>query len=299
MKRIILIVGLGVFLSIKLFAQCNCTIQDVINDLNAPHEGGTFVGVPEDHSWSTRPNIKDLNDLLTPVHTEITAWGQVYIANSEQPVLNARVAIKNIRLWILKEGIWSVVQDSQAINGAYYVSDFAVDGDGGLTDPYANKQYPKDAGISVRPIATNNFHFWPEARGKIVPEGVEAILVTASFKLIRDRDLTQADYDNNGMDDLQQASFQANVGADLWLPQKSWKWMPEQDTCLFEGYPISKRQNGCAGNIGMGQGTARYVTTEWSARFALYARGGEHLSILQNNTPPIKGLFCGNRRSKD
>jgi hypothetical protein len=289
------------FLSISssVWAQCNCTVQDIIDDLNEPHEGGTFVGVPEDYSWSSSPNTKDLNDLLTPVHTRITAWGQVYIANAEQPVLNARVAIKDISLWILKEGKWQVVQNSGAINGAYFVSDFGVNGDGGLSNPSANKQYPSDAGISVRPIVTNNFHFWPETRGTIEPSAIEAILVAASFKLVRDEDIDQTDLDNNGVDDLQQAKFQANIGADLWLPDKGWKWIPDKDTCLFEGYPIAKRQNGCAGNIGMGQGTARFVTTEWTARFAMYAMGNTHLSILNNYPPPIEGFDCGNRKANN
>jgi hypothetical protein len=268
---------------------------NVLDDMKDPHEAGCFLGVPAHYPWALKPNLKPLDSLLTKVHTEMTAWGQVYLADADQPVLNARVAIRNIRTWILIDEEWLEMQGALPINGAYFVSDFRVNGPGG-TAGELHKQELDDGAVSVRPIASNNFHFWPANRATFDPAKVSAILTAAEFRLVRDRKLSAADHDGNGVDDLEQAKFQANIGGDLWLPGKSWKWMPGDDGCVFKGVKIAKRQNGCAGNIGMGQGTARYVTAEWTPRYGFYAFKGKAEDVLASVPPPLDGYTARTRK---
>ncbi|MGF1661490.1 MAG: hypothetical protein ACFCVG_03300 [Kineosporiaceae bacterium] len=173
----------------------------LVDDMTLPHEGRPH-GVPEESGWATGPRIGMGNDPGTWLAT--TAWGQAYEEAEGNPAVNSAVTISALTLLVLREdGTWEVLQDTDAVTGAYYVEDFVDD-----VSKSGDQQVAPDGSVSVVPGDGFNYHFWPPERAEIGAGGIAGLVVAARARLTL--------LDPEGVDDRGEARLLLGVGGDYW-----------------------------------------------------------------------------------
>lgn len=140
-------------------------------------------------------------------------WGQIYPAEGGDLSANARVQIRDLRLWCLsrRDDRWHELQASVDLEGAAYRQDFA--GDENIP---ADIRKENDGSISVKMVPGRNFHFWPTGgRADLKPGDVAAMASSFRARLVLD-DAAQPD-------DLDKARLVGSCGGDFWrAPSAQW-----------------------------------------------------------------------------
>ncbi|MFI5240708.1 MAG: dockerin type I domain-containing protein [Candidatus Saccharimonadia bacterium] len=241
------------------------SVARILYDMIAPHEG-VLHGVPLSYSWASTPTVG--NPTPPTGMGAITAWGQIYADATTTEPANVRVEMKNMEtyLWSNSAQKWNRVQSTVTIQGAHYVEDFV-----GNVSIAADARTEADGGISTTMVSGYNFHFYPPSRATVPnPSDVGAVFTTYQARLILDNPA--------GANNLAQAKYLANVGADWWV-----------NTTI--GFGTGNN------NPGVGQGRFTYLTSNWQAE-NFYTGGPTASGLagawaptqLQANPPPLDGM---------
>jgi hypothetical protein len=218
--------------------------QLIVDDMTLPPDAALH-GVPGYYSWASgaangQNPVPDKNNQGEWFHA-MTGWGQVYIPVQGSPAVNTRCQIRNlVSELLMMEGEWKVVQ-SAGPQGAAFVEDFAGNAsiDAGIRDESDN-----GGGISVLAgvglWAGYNFHYWPfGSRAEVNVDSVIGVFTTCEARLIVD--------DPSLPDDRAICKNILQMGADWWLNLTT-GWLPDWSA-----------------NSGIGNGRAKWVTTEWQS----------------------------------
>jgi len=179
------------------------SIETIVADMTLPHEGAPH-GVPTSYDWAIGPRI-GYGNKAGAFHALI-AWGQLYEDAAGNPAANTRVAIKDIRAYVLsrKTGGWRLVSSTTAVEGGAYREDFAGD----VNRP-ADVRNETDGSISVTAGGGYNYHFWPTSgRVSIDPDDVGGVFTTVQARLVVAEPARA--------DDRAQARYLLCMGADYW-----------------------------------------------------------------------------------
>lgn len=177
------------------------SVEAVIYDSTGNHDD-VAKGLPSYYDWAQHGRVS--YDWWPDWTRALIGWGQIYEGQSNQSV-NTRVEIKDFEVWVLsKQGVWSQMQSTTAVDGAAYRADFQGD----VNKP-ADIRTESDGGVSVKADAEYNFHFWPTSgRASVDPANVAGVFSTYRTRLVMDNP--------NGPDDRARASYIAGVGLDAW-----------------------------------------------------------------------------------
>jgi hypothetical protein len=194
-----------------------------------PHAGCPH-GVPTYYSWQSVPEVDDATDASAQPLT--IPWGQIYADCTATEPTNVRIELRNIEewLWSKSQSKWVEVATSPTVNGGHFSECFC-----GSDGPQPNWRQESDGGISSTMVAGYNLHFWTTAGRvpiQLPASGIGAVYSTFEARLILD--------DPTGPNNLAQAKYLANAGADWWSA------------------------NG-AQNPSPGMGRFTYLTTSWQA----------------------------------
>ena len=130
------------------------TVELLISDMQGPHEARPR-GVPDNQEWAFNPRIAMGND---PGDWQaMITWGQFYEPVEGNPATNTRVQIRDIKAYYLSktDNEWHLWQESEVVEGAAYVEDFAGD------ESIPADIRTEEEGVSVAPAGEGyNFHFW-------------------------------------------------------------------------------------------------------------------------------------------
>jgi hypothetical protein len=189
------------------------SIDLVVSDMQGSHEG-TLSGVPLSVGWAEKPRVGMGNE-MPDGWSAMTAWGQIYRDADGNPSVNSRVAIRNIRSFVLRvsDGQWHELQRSTGVDGAAYVEDFSGDQN---IPPDARTE--PDGSTAVKLTEGYNYHFWPAwPSGRVTLDGsdIAGLYVAFDARLVVD--------DPDGPDDRAVARILGGVGGDFW-ESLSAKW---------------------------------------------------------------------------
>lgn len=183
-------------------------------------------------------------------------WGQIYPAEGGDPSVNARVQIRDLRLWYLsrRDDRWHELQASAGLEGAAYRQDFAGD-----ENVPADMRKEMDGSVSVKMAPGRNFHFWPTGgRADLKPGDVAAMASSFRARLVLD--------DASKPDDLDSARLVGSCGGDFWrAPGVQWAadWSNNGDWAI---------------------GRFKLITREWKVFTATNAEP----ELLRKNPPPLR-----------
>ncbi len=191
-------------------------INVIKNDMRLAHEAIPH-GIPDAYNWKYFPRIGAGNNCPTDWNAFVS-WGQLFVDesqnNSENPAPNTRVAIKNIKAYLLKgSGQWTVLQIDNHVTGALFAEDFQNN-----TNIVANIRTETEGGISVTAGQGYNFHFYANNRVNINPTDIKGILVAIEARLILDNP--------SGIDDREYSKYILSAGADYWKNLSAF-WSPD------------------------------------------------------------------------
>jgi len=209
------------------------SVANIIDDMILAHEGRPH-GIPASWDWAVYPRVGKKDSLSK--FRALTAWGQVYQDDSGSHAKNARVQIRNIKLYLLSKHDmkWHLFQTSQPVTGQYYLENFS-----------ANKHLPAEirnepsGGISVMMNKGFNFHFWPTTKKVSVNyNDVAGIYTTVQARLIMN--------DPSRLDDRSHARYLLSMGGDYWIN-------------TMTNLATSKT------NRDIGIGRFKYITNKWQS----------------------------------
>lgn len=199
------------------------SVAQIIADMEPPSEGAAHGAVRQTAMLSYN---------APPAGTaSVEAWGQVYADASNVYPANVRVEVKNMEthVWSKSQKKWVRVQAVKEPGGTLYAYNFA-------SHIASDKRSEPDGGVSVTMQDKYLFHFFPTAHAPVTESDVGGIFVTCAARLILDNPA--------GPNNLAQAKFLANVGADFY---------PAGGTYSFNNNA----------NVGIGGGKYKYLTAQW------------------------------------
>jgi hypothetical protein len=227
------------------------SVETVIADMTLPHEGHPH-GVPASYDWANGPRVGLGNS--PGAFRALIAWGQLYEDAAGNPATNTRVAVRDLRAYVLSRatGTWRLVQSSTAVEGSAYREDFVDD-----VNRSADIRPEPDGGISVTAGGGFNFHFWPTTgRVAIAPDDVGGVFTTVQARLVVG--------DPTRGDDRAKARYLLDVGADYW----------KDLTADWDHFATN-------GDVGIGR--FKYVRADWQS-FNMTSLDAD---TLRRNPPPL------------
>lgn len=227
------------------------TAAQIAGDMQGANEGRPH-GVDLSYQFARGSWIGDGND--SHGWRAVTAWGAVYEAATGNAAINTRVNIRKMQLYVLgkRTGKWTLLQDTDAPDGALYVENFA----GGANIQAKIRREP-DGSISVTAGRGYCFHFYPSLRASVDPADIGGIVTIFEARLILD--------DPRGRDDRNVAGYLCSSGADYW---------PDLNSPMGAGQTYEPEVAG---------GKLKFVQSEWRS-FAMTTLAERQLA---SNPPPL------------
>jgi hypothetical protein len=182
-------------------------IDDAVGDMKYNGEGVPH-GLPNDTTWKYKGRIGK----KTPPSnaTYLAFWGQVYEPKDLNPLSNARVALKEAKMWIRWGSTWYVKTNTSSFDGGNYYEDYRNDEKIAPGDiKWDGSLISVRAGCKSSAGCGRNYHFW-DAYDFSWPIGTgnNGVLARVRFKLINNS--------ASSTNDLSKAAYLVSVGADYY-----------------------------------------------------------------------------------
>jgi hypothetical protein len=168
-------------------ARAQNSIDIIVSDMKGTHEG-TPHGVPSSYDWAAGPRVAKRG--AQPDASSIIFWNQVYEPSTLNPSANARVQMRNFRVYVLyNDNKWYLVQSGDTVNaGASYREDFVNDENKPWDATWSSEGWLQVKAGSKSSAGTGyNFHGFPSWWASIGNgANIRAVYSTCQARLVGD-----------------------------------------------------------------------------------------------------------------